>query len=80
MKTNEAITSADVDRSYLVLALLQVTRDAADFLNDHGDEPDGQKGQRSGAIVAVLSHISELQGELHGAIERATRTPAGETE
>lgn len=73
-------TEQDVERSYLIIALLQVTRDAADFLNDHGDEPGGQKGQRSGAIVAVLSHIADLQGEQHNAIERSANSSDGESE
>ncbi|MEN3146147.1 hypothetical protein ABCW43_02410 [Neorhizobium sp. IRAMC:178] len=79
MKTNDAITQDDVARSYLIIALLQVTRDAADYLNDHG-EPVGKLGERSGSIAAVLDHIGELQGELHDALERATRESDGEAE
>lgn len=79
MKTTDAITQADLDRSFLLIALLQVTRDAAEYLNDHG-EPARQRGARAGGIVSVLNHISELQLELHYAIEGATRDSAGETE
>lgn len=79
MKTNDAITPADVARSYLIIALLQVTRDAADYLNDHG-EPAGRLRERSGSIAAVLDHIGELHGELHDAVERATREGDGEAE
>lgn len=75
MKTREAITSADVERSYLILALLEVTRGAADYISDQG-ETEGSMG----SIVETLRHISHLQGELHDALERATRESDGEGE
>lgn len=75
MKTKVDVTSADVERSYLILALLEVTRDAADYLNEQGDAVN-----RMGSIVATLRHISDLHGELHDALERATRKSDGEAE
>lgn len=75
MTIKASITAADVERSYLILALLQVTEDAADYLGDQGD---GDAGQKAHSIVSVLRHIRGLQGELHDAIERAELRPRGE--
>lgn len=76
MAVRTSITAVDVERSYLILALLQVTQDAADYLGDQG-EPEGGAGARAYSIVAVLRHIAELQGKLHDAIEAAAGKDAG---
>ncbi|MGO4135154.1 hypothetical protein ACEQ6A_11400 [Rhizobium brockwellii] len=61
------VTEKDQDRSYVVMALLDVTAAATDYLADEG--LNQQPARLAGNIAAVLRHINELVGETHGSIE-----------
>lgn len=62
------VTDKDLNRSYLAMALLEVTIAAVDYLTEAG--ANQQPARLSGSVGAVLRHINELVGETHNIIER----------
>lgn len=62
------VTDKDLERSYLAMALLEVTTAAVEYLNENGKNQ--QPAILSGCVATALRHISELVGETHSIIER----------